>query len=452
MNFLTDQEYAPRTLETTFEETLSSGQSILLLGARQTGKTTLCNRLHYDRALSFASIATRVRYEKQPELLGGEIRLLAIELKKKPLIFLDEIQKVPQLMDEIQILIDEKIATFMITGSSSRKLKNYLPGRVISYQLWGLSLEEIFTVKKPLIASDLRGSSLLNHLPQYNFAFSASTLVWGDEMHGQDLTRKEMVADLCLHRLLFFGSLPGILLADNVRENRSDQQLTELLRTYVSTYLEEEIRQEALVRNMGAFHRFIELAAIESGNTIDFSKISQDVGVFRTTIADYYKILTDCYVAIRVDPFIPHQHPSRRRLIKAPKFLLFDMGIKRIYLQGGVDISETQKGDLFEQFIGLELHKLIVNHRRAASLHFWRDHNGPEVDWVIRQENNIIPIEVKWTKTPSQKDIRHLKLFMEENNVTQGYVVCRTMTRVSLSPNITAIPWYELGRVFEMLN
>lgn len=393
-------EYLHRSTEHVIEKTLDRGKSLLLLGARQTGKTTLLGRFPADYTISLIQPAVRQRYERNASLLTGEIESLAKRtVGKKPLVLLDEIQKVPELMDAVQDLIDRRLAQFMLTGSSARKLRtgkkiNLLPGRVVVLQLDPLTLRE---------SSSLQPS---------------------------------------LSDLLLYGSLPGIMTVQDPSERERD------LISYVSTYLEEEIRAEALVRSVGMFARFLLLAASESGNLINYHKLSQEIGISHTTIAGYFQILEDCLIAERVDPYV--HTATRRRLTKSSKYIFFDLGIRRTCAEEGFPLPNEYMGKLFEQWVGLELIRCARLSSERINIHFWRDPDGPEVDWIIKKNNELIPVEVKWTAFPDQKDIRHLELFLKEYHQAQkGFVVCQSPERVQLTPHIEAIPWTEVDSLIE---
>ena len=343
-----------RILEKTIKRALKEDKSILLLGPRQTGKTTLLKSFTFDLSVNLSVTRQRLKYEKDPSVLADEIMGLESE---NPLIYIDEIQKVPDLMNDIQSLIDDKKARFALTGSSERKLKknkhfNLLPGRLDYIRMDPLSLSE---------------------LPED----------WG------------------LEKSLIHGSLPGVVSTEN------QASIDKLLRNFVDIYLQEEIREEALVRNIGVFSRFLELAAIESGNIINFSKISQDVGVSQHTIQSYFSILEDCLIVDRVEPISENQF-HRKKLIKSEKYLFYDLGVRRAAAKDPKDLPLHKLGSIFEQWVGIEILRFIRNHDLQASLRFWSDPNGPEVDWIIQFEQKYFPIEVKWTQRPEIRDGRHL--------------------------------------------
>lgn len=391
-------QYIERSIEKKIDKLLKSGKSILLLGPRQTGKTTLLRSQKSDLHLNLIQPDVRQRYEQQPGLLLGEIDALRAERKKKlpPLIVLDEIQRVPALIDVVQDAIDRHIARFVLLGSSARKLRrhadmNLLPGRVILLRLDPLSLRE----RKPSN----------------------------------------------LEEALLYGSLPGIV-SETSREQRDDA-----LASYVTAYLEEEVRAEALVRSLGDFGRFLELAAAESGKLVSMRRLSQDIGVAHTTIQAYYQILEDCLIAERIEPLT--RNDTRRKLTKSAKYLFFDLGVRRVTAREGTKPQRDAWGPLLEQYIGLELLRASRGIYRDTRLHFWRDADGPEVDWVIARENRLIPIEVKWSDKPTIGDVRHMRTFMREYpNAKKGFVICRAPRTFKIDPMITALPWERLHEVF----
>lgn len=219
------------------------------------------------------------------------------------------------------------------------------------------------------------------------------------------------------------------------------------LSAYVTTYLEEEIRAEASTRNLGAFARFLELAATEAGGIIKLRALASGVGVAHTTIAAYYQILEDCMVAERIEPLCTSS--TRRKLTRSDKYLFFDMGVRRIAAREDRRVIPVRFGQLFEQWVGLELLRGIRSGQAAKRLRFWRDPDGPEVDWLIDDEGLYTPIEVKWTDSPGEADARHLKTFMKEYTTTgASYVVCRCPRKIKLADRTIALPWQELPSLF----
>ncbi len=391
-----------RKIEQKIHAALARGKSVLLIGPRQTGKTTLVlKRLAPDFHYNFASLTTRQRYEQRPELFEQELKPKLVDCESPPLVFIDEVQKVPAIMDSVQLLIDEGLAQFILSGSSARQLKvgrkiNLLPGRLVRL------------VMTPLLVSELP-----TPLPD-------------------------------LEQLLLFGKLPGIVLEPDVDNKEQD------LNSYVTSYLEDEIRSEAVVRQLGSFSRFLQVAASESNNQINFTKLANDVGIADTTIANYYQILEDCLIANRIEPITKSY--SKRRLTKSAKVLFFDSGIRRSCAKEGTNLPERHLGHLFEAFVGNELIAISQNQIQTTQVRYWRDSKGAEIDFVLESNGEYTPIEVKWSDSPSQKDARHLVKFLEEYpNAHRAFIVCRTPTDYELTKDIRVISWQTLESIWESL-
>ncbi len=183
---------------------------------------------------------------------------------------------------------------------------------------------------------------------------------------------------------------------------------------------------------------------------MNFTRLSQDIGVTDTTVANYYQILEDCLIAIRIDPITNSQ--TKRRLIKSPKYLFFDLGIKRACANEGTRLPQRVIADLFEHYVGNEL----VYHSQLTSPHikvkYWRDASGPEIDFILDVAHQYIPIEVKWSDKPSASDARHLKRFLDEYiEAKAAYIISRTPHRYKLDDRIIVLPWQELGKIFQEL-
>jgi predicted AAA+ superfamily ATPase len=386
--------YIPRRVEGALMHHLGRGKSILLLGPRQTGKTTLLERIEADLRLSLVTPGVRQRYERDPNQLLGEIAALGSP-RRRPLVLLDEVQKVPKILDVVQAAIDERKAQFVLSGSSARKLRrggavNLLPGRVVSLRLDPLSLEE---------------------LPTRN-----------------------------LEDLLLYGSLPGIWTVEKAADREVD------LESYVQAYLEEEVRAEALVRDLGTFSRFLELAGLESGNIVSFRALSQEIGVSHTTIAGFYEILEDCLIAERIDP-LTHSK-TRKKLTRSSRHVIFDLGVRRLCAREGRRLSRDRMGHLFEQLVGVELVRLSRTRSPGTTVLFWRDPDGPEVDWLVASGDEYIPIEAKWTDAPTLRDARHLQVFVNEYPAARtAFVVCRVPRRTRIATRVEALPWQELPAI-----
>lgn len=395
-------DYIPRLIEKNILQALERGKSILLLGPRQTGKTTMIKHaIKPEISYSFAHANIRQRYEQNPALLESELLEQLKQFTYPPVVCIDEVQKIPRVMDIAQHLIDDKKARFILTGSSARKLRhnheiNLLPGRVVSLSMTPLLFEE---------------------------------------MVGQEPA---------LEDILLYGTLPGII------ADADDATKEEDIYSYVSTYLEQEIRAEAAVRNVASFGRFLQIAAGEAGKQINFSRLSQDIGVVDTTIANYYQILEDCLITLRIDPITDSQ--TKRRLIKSPKYLFFDLGIRRACANETTGLQHKIITDLFEHYVGNELVYQGQLHLPHIKVRYWRDVSGPEIDYVLDVSHQYVPIEVKWTENPRLTDAKHMIKFMHEYpSVKMSYIICRAPKRYKLADNVTVIPWQQIKDVFEFV-
>ncbi len=407
-----------RAITPKIEASLQRGKSILLLGPRQTGKTTLVKQLSHDIYITLMHPNALQKYESSPEIFIREIEAQKILLGRKPVVIIDEIQRIPTFTDSIQVLIDDNLAQFIITGSSARKIKNLLPGRVVKYNLTPLSLLELNSFHL-LEAFLINGS-----LPEVLVTESQVIPI-------QSQNEIKRVADLYIDLY-----------------DQSQGQIEELLISYVNLYIEEEIRKEALVRNIGSFVNFLKLACIESGHTANFTNISNEIGVTHPTISEYYRILEDCMLVERIEALTTGT--TRKRLNKSPKYIMFDLGVKRIGAQEPFNPGVKQLSLLFEQFIGLELCRMVNQLSIQAEVLFWRSHDGPEVDYVINLNGKYLPIEVKWTDKPNMSDIKHLLLFKEEYNVSDPcYVICRCNAPMLLADNVFAMPWQDLPNIMQ---
>jgi len=344
----------------------------------------------------------RRRYEVDPGLLIRELEA-APEIDT---VFIDEIQKVPPILDDVQFLYDRepRKRRFFLSGSSARKLKrksaNLLPGRVRT------------RLVSPVLQAEQRKTKLLQ-LP----------------MTGTPRFPRRDLEDC-----LIFGSLPGLY-------QEQPGEWRETLSAYVDLYIENEIRQENIVEDMGAFARFLRLAALESGQCVNFTKLAGAVGVAVNTLRNFYQVLEDTYVGIRVQPF----GRSRKRILQAPRFLLFDLGVRHVLAELPLNdtLLKLDAGHVFEQWVMTELFYRCKCLGSEYKLSTWQTATGAEVDAVVETPETTIPIEVKWTERPSPRDARHVETFLDhhESIATRGYVVCRCPRTQKLSDRVTALPW-----------
>lgn len=355
--------------------------------------------------------ATRQEYERDPGLLVRRGRA-ARASKAGTLVFIDEVQKVPELLDAAQLLIDGKKAAFVLTGSSARKLRkaggNLLPGRIKNRFLDPLNWSELS------LSSESRIGAL--RMPESGAASAYS-----------------------LEESMIYGSLPGIAALEDEADRR------DFLRAYASLYLEEEIRAEGTVRKVGAFSRFLELAANESGASPNLSKLAMEAGVSVPTIKEFYAILEETLVAERVDPYLKN---ARKRILSTPRYYLFDLGVRNALARLPLEraLVTAQKGILFEHAVILEIIRRIRALGKKYRVCFWRTSGGAEVDCIVDTGGGAIPIEIKAAARVRPGDVRGLASFLEEYRevAREGWVITQGNAPEKLSENITAIPWNHL--------
>lgn len=361
---------------------LPERQSAFLWGPRKVGKSTLLKSAFPD-SLRFDLLQTDLMLDlaKRPALLRE--RLLAEEPSRlaRPVI-LDEVQKVPALLDEVHWLIENRGLRFVLCGSSARKLRrghvNLLGGRAWRYEL------------RPLVSHEL--------------------------------------GDVDLLRALNRGLVPAHYL--ELEYKRS-------LAAYVRDYLKEEVFDEGLTRNVAAFSRFFEAIGYSHGDLTNYANIARDCGVDSKTVKGYYQILVDTLLGTFVEPYKRRQ--ERQVIGKAAKFYLFDVGVAGAI--AGRHIREPrgeQFGRALEHFVLME----ILAHKSYRELgypvHFWRTKNGLEVDFVLGDAE--VAIEVKGTTRVDSADLRSLRAFAADNQPRKAIVVCNEPAP-RLHDGIEVLPW-----------
>ena len=360
---------------------LSENNAFFLWGARKIGKTTYL-RNEFEDALYLDMLKTSVsqKYELNPDLLREEI-----VANKPELVIIDEIQKVPQLLDEIHWCIENTSTKFILCGSSARKLirmnANLLGGRAWRYEMFPLTTAEI----------------------------------------GEDFD---------LLRAMNHGLIPQHYFSKNP---------TRFLESYVLDYLSHEIKAEATVRKMPAFHRFLEIAAISNSEIINFSNIARDCGVSSVTVKEYFQILQDTLLGFMLPPF---RKKIKRTPVESSKFYFFDMGITRA-LRRMLLIQEesVEFGHFFEHFILMEIRAAMSYFNRYKSIYFWRTNCGKEVDIIIGEAKWAI--EIKTSKQKSVKDFKGLIAFGEEFPNAKLFAITFDDTKRLIDNKITVFPWQE---------
>ncbi len=223
-----------------------------------------------------------------------------------------------------------------------------------------------------------------------------------------------------------------------------EEDRADLLRAYAVIHHEEEIRREAMVRDWGAFVRFLQLAAAESGGILNYPGISKEAGISQPTVKAHYQLLEDMFVGIRVPAYVKS---PRKNLLSTSRFLFFDVGVRNAAagLRASPEVVEANPGPLFEQWVGVELWKRF-QYLGDGRLFHQRTKDGAEVDFVVERGGRVTPVGVKWTTNPSASDARHLRTFLDEKprEAQRGCLVCRCPRPLQLEERITALPWWCL--------
>ena len=361
---------------------LPRGKSAFLWGPRKTGKSTYLKEMFPKSFLyDFLKTDLALEFSKRPSLLREQILAKDAAVLGQPII-LDEVQKVPQILDEVHWLIENRGLSFILCGSSARKLKrgkaNLLGGRAWRYEMF------------PLVSAELENVDLL--------------------------------------RALNHGMIPDHYLQDSPQMSLSG---------YVHDYLKEEVFNEGLTRNIPAFARFFDAVGYSHAQLTNFSNIARDCGVDAKTVREYYQILVDTLAGRMVEPFKKRQ--SRQVITKAPKFYLFDVGVAGALVKR--QISE-ERGELFgrafEHFIFTEIVAYSSYMGLNYGISYWRTKSGLEIDFVLG--DGEVAIEVKGASYVDNRDLRPLRAFIDEYSFKKAIVVCNEKDERVVG-QVRILPW-----------
>lgn len=361
---------------------LENQNSIFLFGPRGTGKTSwikshLKDELYLD-LLDFSNYGPLSADPSRLETL--------IPKNFKNWIVIDEVQRIPELLNEVHRLIESKKYKFLLTGSSARSLRkrgiNLLAGRALRYNMHPLTIQEI-----------------------------------GDDFN--------------LDHALKFGLLPSAV---------TNQDPKEYLEGYVQTYLREEVLQEGLTRNIGTFTRFLEVASFSQGQVLNFSEIARELSINRLIVASYFGILEDLLLAIRITPFTRR---AKRKMIAHEKFYFFDTGIYNILRPTGpFDKQEELQGAGLETLFLQSLLAINDYLKLGYKIHFWRTSTGSEVDFVIYGPSGLHAFEIKRSNKITTTSLKGLKNFQEDYPEAKLYILYLGKNK-EYHNDIQAIPFQE---------
>ncbi|OFZ27905.1 MAG: hypothetical protein A2381_07890 [Bdellovibrionales bacterium RIFOXYB1_FULL_37_110] len=360
---------------------LTTNQTYFLFGPRGTGKTTFLKE-NFPNHLHINLLETTYYYD----LMKDPGRLQNIVGTKNKEVIIDEVQKIPKLLDIVHHLIEKDKVHFILSGSSARKLKkansNLLAGRALNAHLFPLTIREL---------------------------------------------KDKFELEVALKK----GFLPTLY--DKTKNISPD----EYLESYVDTYLREEIQSEGLTRNLSGFLKFLETASFSQGEVVNFSEIARESGNTRKVIQNYFEILEDLLIGFFLPVFTKK---AKRKLISHEKFYFFDVGVfQQIRPKGFLDKTENIWGAAVETLVMQELRAYNHYYKLKYEIYYWRSVNGNEVDFVLYGQDRLIAIEAKATKTIDRKDFKGLHEFKKDYPSAElYYLYCGERTEEY--GDITAVP------------
>ena len=359
-------------------------KSLFLFGPRQTGKSSFIKNqlMNNDIAMFWTLLDGRLRLKvlADPSILRQEVEVRNL---RDCIIIIDEIQKCPELLDEVHFLIEERNIRFLLTGSSARKLRNsgvnLLGGRATQRHFHPFNFAEIG-----------------NH-PNYNLSY-----------------------------IFEHGLLPSMFLSSNIEEDLS---------AYVDTYLTEEIAAEGFSRNIPNFARFLTVASVSNSQLINYTNIASDSQVPVQTVKQWFQVLEDTLLGYQVESFT---NTKKRKAITTSKFYFFDIGIARALRNIPTPKENTTEfGEYFEHLICMELKSWIDYKHPRSKLTYWRSTSNMEVDFCVDEE---IAIEVKSSSNVTEKHLKGLKALREEGIFKRYVVVCQE-EHPRIIDGIEILPW-----------
>lgn len=368
--------------------------SFFLFGARGTGKTTFLKQYFSDKSTLWIDLLDPILEDQlalNPSSLSGQIEI-AVAKNRIEWVVIDEVQKLPRLLDIVHHYIETTDIKFALTGSSARKLKRGA-------------------------ANLLAGRAFVNHL--------------------FPLTHLEMGAAFDEMKALAFGTLPKVVLLN------SDEERTAFLRSYALTYLKEEVWSEHIVRQLEPFRKFLEIAAQCNGNIINYSNIAHDVDADTKTVQSYFGILEDTLLGFLLPPF----HRSiRKQQHQNPKFYFFDTGVKR-----ALDRTLTQElvlgtygfGKTFEHFVIIEAIRLNAYYGKDYKFSYLRTKDDAEIDLIIERPGlSVVLVEIKSTDKIDGRDTKTIETFLKDVHKAEGICLSRDPISKKIG-NVSCMHWQE---------
>ena len=367
-----------KIIKRLFSLSLPRGRSAFLWGPRKVGKTYwIHHSLAQAMVIDLLKTDVFADYASRPALLRERYQ------DRKGLIVIDEIQKLPALLDEVHWLIENKGISFLLTGSSARKLRrghaNLLGGRAWRKTMVPLSCLEVDSLE--------------------------------------------------LERVMVSGLLPPHYLSPQPLED---------LRAYVADYLKEEVASEALIQNIPSFSEFLRIAAISSSELLNYANIARETGVSHRVVRNYFDILEDTYLGFRIPPW---KKSRNRRMILTEKFYLFDVGVANYLARRRSLLGSAEFGKSFEHYILMELRAYQAYKNPDLPISFWRTSTGQEVDFIVGEKD--LAVEIKGAKRVHEGDVQSLLALKDDGPVKKCVVVSLEEEPRRLSGGVDVLPWRQ---------
>jgi predicted AAA+ superfamily ATPase len=375
-----------KTFKRLLKLPLNGSSSIFLFGPRGTGKTAwLKSNLPNSIYIDLLDFNNYNQFSANPQRLEN-----LIPVNYDGWVVIDEIQRIPELLNEVHRLIEAKKIRFVLTGSSARSLRklgtNLLAGRALTYYMHPLIIQEI------------------GELFDFNHALN-------------------------------FGLLPSAV-------THPDPQ--KYLESYVQTYVREEVLQEGLTRNIGSFSRFLEAASFSQGNVLNVSEIARELGLNRLLVSNYFSILDDLLLGKQILPFT---YRAKRNMIAHGKFYFFDTGVFRIIRPKGLlDSPQEIDGSALETLFLQSLQAVNDYFNLSYKIYFWRTQSGNEVDFVLYGPKGLYAFEIKRSAKINSSSLKGLKSFLQDYPQAQAYIVYLGKNK-EYHDNITALPFVETLKI-----
>lgn len=398
-----------RNLETSIRIYSSQYPVVAIVGPRQSGKTTLARYMFPDhKYLSLENLDIRHMAQDDP-------RGFLDDYGKN--IILDEIQRVPYLFSYLQekVDLDESPASYVLTGSQQfilmEKITQSLAGRIITFQLYPFSFNELYGAKP-----DKNIDSIF-------------------KIKKKDIKGVEKID---IYRMIFTGMYPRI------HDKKLDAR--KWIENYILTYIERDIRSLVNVDNLKLFEDFLKICASMSGQLINYTSISNSIGVSQPTVKKWLSLLETSGILFVLPP---HYKNFKKRIVKTPKLYFTDTGVLSFLLSiRNPDelISHPLWGNIFETFIISELYKRVYHTGEKPSFYFWRDKTGNEIDLIVDIGSKLLPIEIKASKTysPELKTNIFSWLNLKNNTSEKGFVIYRGEEVIGKRSAVSVIPWWDL--------